>query len=219
VVHLLPGDQPLSRLSLPAGGASPHGRQAIYENIAARLHESLVVIRDIRRRGEVATPEIDQLIATPPGSDIQCLTAPDPLEQMGRRYGLGAARYLASRPEAPFSYPPRPDGPIPVEVLAWFSIIIPVKIYRALVSRLSAIGGRDSCEVDALQSARVALIGIERSRAAIAALREEDTDPRLEPLETQLVRLAVEVSERFPRAITVVRPGLDVPVPLGVGVN
>lgn len=200
-------------------GASPHGRQSIYENIAARLHETLVVIRDIRRTGELMTPEIDQLIATPPGSDVQCLTAPDPLEQMGRRYGIGAARYLASRPETPFSYPPRPGGPIPVEVLAWHSIIIPVKIYRALVSRLAAAGGPSSFELDALQSARVALDGIERSRLAIAALRADDSDARLESLDTQLQRLATDLDARFPGAASLVRPGLDAPVPIGACVN
>lgn len=198
---------------------SPHGRQDIYENIAARVHESLTVIRDLCRAGGSGHPEIERMLAAAPGADLPGLEAPDALEQMGRRYGFGVLRYLTSRPEVPFSYPPRPDGPRPVEVLSWFSTLIPAKIYRALVSRQATARGRRDLEHDAQRSARVALIGIERSRAAIASLRQEDRDPRLDILDGQLRRLWSDIDGRFPAAMTLVRPGLDGPVPLGPHVN
>ena len=200
-------------------GASPHGRQAIYENIAARLSESLTVIGDLRGAGAGQHPAIARVLTARPEADIQELAAPDPLEQMGRRYAIEAARYLASRPEAPFAYPPRPDGPTPAEVLAWFSSLIHVKIYRALVSWQAVVRGQGARALDAQRSARVASLGIERSRAAIATLRQADGDPRLAFLDAQLHRLAPELEGRFPAAATTIRPGLDGPLPVGSSMN
>lgn len=200
-------------------GASPHGRQEIYENIGARLHESLIAVRDVQQADGFVDPEIERMLRKTPGAELPGLAAPDALEEMGRRYAFAALRYLTSRPEAPFSYPPRPEGPTPAEVLCWFSTLIPSKIYRALVSRQAAVRGQANYEQDALQSARVALLGIERSRTAIASLCQEDADARLPPLDGQLRRLATEVKGRFPAAVTVVRPGLDTPAPVGSHLN
>jgi hypothetical protein len=200
-------------------GASPHGRQPVYENIAAGLHESLIVGRELRREGGEETTEIDQILALPRGQALPPLTGSDPIEQMGRRFAFSAARYLSSRPESPFSYPPRPGGPTPAEILAWFSILVPVKVYRALVSRQAASRGQQHCELDALRSARVALLGIERSRTAIAALRGEGMDEGLEGLDAQLRRLASELTGRFPDALSLLRPGLDMPAAIEATVN
>lgn len=196
-------------------GASPHGRQAIYENIAARFHESLAAVRGHPHVDAAQRPEIDRALAAAPRRDLQELAAPDPLEQMGRRYGIGAARYLASRPEAPFAYPPRPEGPTPPEILAWFSILIPVKIYRALVGRQAAVRGDPDLDQAARRAASVALLGIARSRAALVSLRETDGDPRLDLLDAHLRRLRTELAARFPGAEAPVQPGFDGRLPGG----
>jgi hypothetical protein len=63
--------------------------------------------------------------------------------------------------------------------------------------------------VDAPISAKIALIGIDRSLDALATMALEDDDARLELLRGQLRRALKEVEARFPGARAVVREGLD----------
>jgi hypothetical protein len=77
------------------------------------------------------------------------------------------------------------------------------------VSAAAAARGDEATHNDALISAKVALLGIDRSRDAVAAMAIEDKDPRLDELQAQLRRLRNEVEKRFPSARRFVRPGLD----------
>jgi hypothetical protein len=105
----------------------------------------------------------------------------------------------------------RPSGPTPFEVFAWYHKLVPAKVYRALVSASQAARGDTSRHGDALASAKVALIGIDRSLEALATMAVDDNDPRLGSLHAQLRRLRREVEARFPSARAFVRPGLDSP--------
>ena len=60
---------------------------------------------------------------------------------------------------------------------------------------------------DALVSAKIALIGADRSLDALVVMPADDDDPRLGLLQAQLLRREVEA--RFPDARGVVRVGLD----------
>jgi hypothetical protein len=133
----------------------------------------------------------------------------DPIDRMSRRYGRTVEAYLSSRPDFPPNMKPHPSGPTPVEVLAWFRELLPAKIYRALASAALAAGGSRSREQDAIGSAKVALIGIDRSLDAIARLAADAPDQRLELLQAQLLWLRRELEARFPGARSFVRIGLD----------
>jgi hypothetical protein len=128
---------------------------------------------------------------------------------MGRRYGTLTDAYLVSRPDFPFAMKRRLEGPTAYEVFAWYHQLIPSKVYRALASRAAAVRGEPSGAVDARASAKTALIGIDRSRAAIQAMQQEDDDARLDEMAAHLRRLGRELEARFPDARSFVRPGLD----------
>lgn len=100
-------------------------------------------------------------------------------------------------------------GPTPLDVVAWFHTLIAVKIYRALFCSGAAARGDGSRAADSLISAKIALIGIDRSLDALTALAAGDDDPRLELLRGHLRRMKREVETRFPEARSVVREGLD----------
>jgi hypothetical protein len=88
-------------------------------------------------------------------------------------------------------------------------MLIAVKIYRALWCSAAAARGDASRKDDALISAKVALIGIDRSLEAVSALSATDDDERLELFASQLRRLRREVDARFPEARGFVREELD----------
>jgi hypothetical protein len=77
------------------------------------------------------------------------------------------------------------------------------------VSRAAAVRGEPSGDADARGSAKTALIAVERSRAAIQDLQQEDDDVRLDEIGAHLRRVARELEARFPDARSFVRVGLD----------
>jgi len=142
--------------------------------------------------------------AAPPIVDID-----DPIDRMARRYGRTVRAYLSSRPNVPPDPQRDVSRPTPFEVLAWFGELVPAKIYRALASAALAGRGNRSREQDALVSAKVALIGIDRSLEAIDRMGGGTPDQQLELLQAQLRWVRRELETRFPAARSFVRIGLD----------
>jgi hypothetical protein len=136
----------------------------------------------------------------------------DALEKMGKRYAFTASIYLATRddPLPPNPLPKREHGPTPFEVFLYYHVPIATKIYRAITSSLEAARTGDAqARWDSDVSAKVALIAIERSSDALQVMELDDPNPLFEQLRRHLSRLRREVEARFPRARTLVRPGLD----------
>jgi hypothetical protein len=183
--------------------------QDIYACIASRMVEGMQLLRDLNRAEGRVIPELEALMSKDPREPLCLPVMDDPLERMGRRYWRLTDAYLASRPDFPFVMKRRREGPTAYEVFAWHHRLIPSKIYRALASRAAAVHGQPSGDVDARASAKTALIGIDRSRAAIQEMEQEDDDARLDEVSTHLRRLGRELETRFPDARSFVRPGLD----------
>jgi hypothetical protein len=190
---------------------SPSGVGSIYENIAERLFEGMQMLRELNAAEGRTIPELEALLADDPRKSPPVLEqVNDPLEKMGRRYAQLSSRYLQSHPAFPFEMKRREGGPTPFEVFAWYHVLIAVKIYRAITSAANGLrSGDKDLRLDALFSAKTALIGIDRSRSALRQLQAEDEDVRLEEMQRQLGRLARELDARFPGAKSIVRPGLD----------
>jgi hypothetical protein len=100
------------------------------------------------------------------------------------------------------------------EVIQWYQYQIAVKIMRALTCRSD--GWEDEPETaefpkDSDGSAKVALIGIDRSIAAWrwVQLSQPDRRESIVPLILQLERLRQRVEKAFPEAREFVRPGFD----------
>jgi hypothetical protein len=128
-----------------------------------------------------------------------------PLEFLARHYGIQAAEFLRPlRSDV--------DGGIPrgsrLEVVAWDHFLIAAKIYRALVSHHGAAQAPELLN-DALGSAKIALIAIDRSLAAWHTVASTDEDARIGGLIELLEALRTGVELRFPHARAFQRPGLD----------
>jgi hypothetical protein len=128
-----------------------------------------------------------------------------PLEFLARHYARQAASYLASlQGRIAEGWP----ADSPFEVVAWFHGLIAAKTYRALVSEHGAAGSPQLL-FDALGSAKLVLVAIDRSVSAWQAIAQIDTDARVSGLIELLGALRTAVEIRFPAAEAFVRPGLD----------
>jgi hypothetical protein len=97
-------------------------------------------------------------------------------------------------------------------VVHWYMLQIGVKFARALSSDAEReLLDEETMQTDMLGSAKVALLGIDRSLAAWAILRQafpEHADEILDIL-VDLNRLRTAGETRFPDARAFIRPGLD----------
>jgi hypothetical protein len=129
----------------------------------------------------------------------------DRLLARARSYGLMATAWLADREGGTH------DPNDPRAVIAWFSRLIGAKINRALHGV-----GDDHLDpdepTDSDGSAKVALLGIERSRAAWETTAAADpASTAAGPAIADLTWLEQEVERMFPRARRFVRPAFDEP--------
>jgi len=182
----------------------------VHLTLADRLYEGIIFLKQLSEAEGRATPEIDAMLSDDPRQCEHIFIPDDPLEKIGRRYGRMSDAYLCSRPDFPFAMRFRPSGATPFEVFAWYHQLVPAKVYRAVMSAAAAARGDQSRHDDALISAKVALLGIDRSLDAVSVMKAGDDDPRLDALQAQLRRLRREVEGRFPSARGFIRPGLDV---------
>jgi hypothetical protein len=99
------------------------------------------------------------------------------------------------------------------EVIQWYQYQIAVKTMRALSGRKEELEDPEIADFprDSDGSAKVALIGIDRSIAAwrMMQLSSPDSVESIVPLILQLERLRQRVEKSFPQARDFVRPGFD----------
>ena len=99
-----------------------------------------------------------------------------------------------------------------LEVVQWYLFFIDVKLSRAVAGRVDeAVEGNDGFPSDADGSAKVALVGVDRSIGAWARLRghlESEADAILDLL-VRLEKLRRAVEREFPHARAFKRPGFD----------
>jgi hypothetical protein len=131
-----------------------------------------------------------------------------PLELLARHYAVQAGSFLDS---TGLEIPEQPPGAqaTPLMVIAWYHVLIAAKTYRALVSACDSSRDPSALRGDASGSAKVALLGIDRSSAAFRELAERDADARIDGLLELLETLRTAIETRFPEARAFVRPGLD----------
>jgi hypothetical protein len=121
-----------------------------------------------------------------------------------RAYSLNVHRWMAAQHDVE-----RGDPGDPRAVISWFASMIPAKIGRALSSRAYADPDDPDCPRDHDGSAKVALIGIERSHAAW--LRQADAGSSAVTFISDLVWIGEAVEREFPAARSFVRPAFDEP--------
>ena len=128
-----------------------------------------------------------------------------PLEFLSRHYATQAQAFLRSH--LPDADEPPPHGSA-IEVAWWFHLLLDSKIAHALSSERGA--ANDTPELaDALGSAKVVLIGIDRSIEAWQTIAAEDSDARIGGFVELLEALRTGMELHFPDARDFVGPGLD----------
>ena len=101
----------------------------------------------------------------------------------------------------------------PRAVIGWFHTLLPAKIYRALTGLADDVPEERDWPPDHDGSAKVALLGIERSHAAWLQLVDSGLASRsaADTFIEDLVWLGENLERVFPRARTFVRPAFDEP--------
>ena len=191
--------------------ALENGR-SLYENIEERMLESMRYLKECYDAEGLQAPEdLLRLLNGERPSHAPFVPIDDPLERMGKHYAVLATAFLAGIDELPeLPLPKREHGPTPFDVFLFYHVLIAIKIYRAISSSLEAARTASTqARWDANVSAKVALVGIDRSDEALQVMALDDDDPRIAHMRKHLSRLRREVEARFPAARTLARPGLD----------
>lgn len=156
--------------------------------------------------------ELNELSANRPSAEGAAAVGPEllpehePIELRATAYGRAAEAWL----EAAAGWTAAPADPR--AVIAWYHTLIPAKIHRALTGLPGDLeAGEERPDSDG--SAKVALLGIDRSDAAWREAVERGwaapADARL--LLGDLAWLRGRLEQVFPRARSFVRPGFDEP--------
>ena len=141
----------------------------------------------------------------------------DPLQKLARSYSTAAFHVFQSLDKAALLYEWAPEVRDAIDVIMWYSSIMPAKLCRALHALAgSADGGLewDVVQNDWNGSAKVARLGIAESRKAWDALMtagQATPDSTMRRMIELLDRIDAEAEARFPRAMEFVRPGFDEP--------
>ncbi|HTV03184.1 MAG TPA: hypothetical protein VMF13_21730, partial [Luteitalea sp.] len=134
--------------------------------------------------------------------------AHDALEARATEYADRITRWMVTRWQE--EAPPTADG---VEVITWFQFMLGAKIKRALDGVRDVAAGDAESLPDAEGSAKVALLGAERSLAAWQALLEAGvvTASDAEPCIADLSWMIAQLDALIPTARGFVRPAFDEP--------
>ncbi len=137
-----------------------------------------------------------------------------PLTKAGKKYANAASDWFRELDLTEFESENSEQLVDAREVVQWYQYQIAVKTMRALSGRKEELDGDPEIvefPKDSDGSAKVALIGIDRSIAAwrLMQLSLPERDGSIVPLILQLERLRHRLEKAFPQARDFVRPGFD----------
>lgn len=203
---------PATARCLAFRGRQERERAGVRDRIEDIMFESMRYLRACHEAEGLQPPaDMLQMLSGEPPRGAQA-PADAPLERMGKQYAAIATVFLATRAEPlpRLPLPARADGPLPFEVFLFYHVLIAIKIYRAMSSAGEAAStGSAQALWDANVSAKVALLGVDRSDEALLVMGLDDDDPRIAHMRAHLSRLRRAIEARFPAARILVRPGLD----------
>ncbi len=127
------------------------------------------------------------------------------LNDAAHHYARRAHEWLSARDGLSIDDPSDPRA-----VVGWFHALIAAKVYRALAG---VADDEPEAQSDADGSAKVALLGIDRSRAAWTAIARTGAAAADEvaPFLADLAALAEQIERVFPHARAFIRPAFDEP--------
>jgi hypothetical protein len=184
------------------------GGEDLERDVAERMAEGVELLKGLWT-AEGREAEANAVVSADSWEEATLDVAQDPLVHMAERYVELSSNYLRTRPDFRFEMRHRATGPTPFETFAWYHTLLAAKVYRSLFSSTQAAFGDAAFQEDALASAKVALIGLDRSLDALTVMALDGADPRLPTMETLLRRLRQGLEQQFPGARSFVRTGLD----------
>ena len=158
------------------------------------------------------TPGLDALLAGDPKREYQPHPADEALVGTANQYAAGAAFLLQRTGWTPPASGTLGRPPTAKDIVAWYHVFLAARAGRALVAAARADRGIPGEREDAEGSAKIALISIDRSRAALERLKGHPHDRICRHLIGMLDELARGLEARIPGARAFVRIGLDAPV-------
>jgi hypothetical protein len=182
------------------------------EDPAMDADDLVAFTREVAAAAGETTPGLDALLAGDPNGEYQPAPADERLLLLASQYTVGAGFLLTKagwRPPASGTFGRSPG---PQDVLAWYHLFLAMRASRALVAAARADRGIPGERDDAEGSAKIALIGIDRSRAALELMAGGRHGEICRHLDGILESLAAGLEARIPGARAFVRIGLDVPV-------
>jgi hypothetical protein len=168
--------------------------------------------REVAAADGETTPGLDAMLAGDPAQEYQPAPGDEDLVRTANQYAVGAAFLLQRTGWTPPASGKLGRPPTPKDVLAWYHVFLAARASRALVAAARADRGIPGEQDDAEGCAKIALISIERSRAALARLAGGSHGRICRHLIEMLDTLAAGLEARVPGARTFVRVGLDAPV-------
>jgi hypothetical protein len=174
----------------------------------ASMEEALLFTRELAWLDGSSTEDLDAILANRP--DRPALEIADPLAAAAWRYAVTAASLFMPDVAAIVCSGRRPSGPVPEETVLWYHLRIYMKLVRALISLERVHEGEHRSE-DANGCAKLTLVSVARSRAALASIDAAGSTRGIDRLIATLTALERGIDERFPRARAFVRVGLDCP--------
>jgi hypothetical protein len=184
-------------------------KRARNEPTFASIAEAVAFTRDIAAIEGTPTAELDALAVR--GAGAEGMQTSDPLAGIALDYAVRIATGLQPTALVIVNEPPTPGSPRPEEVLRWYHVRIYLRLVRALIAKEGRGPGGIRME-DALGSAKLVLVAVQKSRAALERLLRRQTGEDLIDAMSMLDSLERGIDERFPGARSFVRFGLDVPV-------
>lgn len=168
--------------------------------------------REIRQVDGQGSPQLDAILSGKWKRTAAGSRKPHRIQRLAWRYAMEAEVFLIANQWRPPLDPDRAGvrQPSAFDVVAWYHLMIWMKIMRALDGVAATKAGEADWGIDAVGSAKVALIGIDRSHLALRKLEKRSHDEATGLLK-QLSELAPLVDATFPGARAFIRQGLDAP--------
>jgi hypothetical protein len=186
-----------------------HRGRSPCESAFTSVEEAIAFTRELAALEGASTDELDALINHPPGRSG--ISTSHPLASDAWEYAVRAAVVMMPAAASFTGARLGDSGPSPEEVILWCHVRIYMSLFRALVSAERSSDSSDRLE-DALGFAKRGLVMVEQSRRALAAMRSRVTEADFTALSGLLDGLRRGIDERFPKARSFVRMGLDVPM-------
>ncbi|MCX6543104.1 MAG: hypothetical protein NTV05_01675 [Acidobacteria bacterium] len=168
--------------------------------------------REVAAADGDTTRGLDAVLAGDAKREYQPILADEEMVRTANQFAVGAAFLLTRTGWRPPASGVLGRPPCPQEVLAWYHVFLAARAGHALVAAARADRGILGELEDAQGSAKIALISIDRSRAALEKLAGVSHGKICRHLIQMLNTLAAGLEARIPGAREFVRIGLDAPV-------